>query len=70
MNLSNTNLPLIQSQEKFKIISDFSPSGDQPVAIKTLVQNLKEINKSELHKLNIEVASDLQRRKTPINSIF
>ena len=42
MNLSNTNLPLIQSQEKFKIISDFSPSGDQPAAIKTLVQNLKE----------------------------
>ena len=27
MNLSNTNLPLIQSQEKFKIISDFSPSA-------------------------------------------
>ena len=42
MNLSNTNLTLIQSQEKFKIISDFSPSGDQPAAIKTLVQNLKE----------------------------
>ena len=34
MNLSNTNLPLIQSQEKFKIISDFSPSGDQPVLAK------------------------------------
>ena len=52
MNLSNTNLPLIQSQEKFKIISDFSPSGDQPAAIKTLVQNLKENeNESQKHIL-------------------
>ena len=42
MNLKNNNLPLIKSQEKFKIISDFSPSGDQPAAIKTLVQNLKK----------------------------
>ena len=34
------------------------------------VQNLKQINKSELHKLNIEVTSDLQKQKAPNNSIF
>ena len=34
------------------------------------VQNLKQINKSELHKLNIEVTSDLQKQKTSNNSIF
>jgi len=34
------------------------------------VQNLKEINKSELHKLNIEVTSDLQKQQTSKNSIF
>ena len=41
MNLSNTNTSLKKSEEKFKIVSDFLPSGDQPAAIKTLVQNLK-----------------------------
>jgi len=34
------------------------------------VQNLKQMNKSELHKLNIEVTSDLQKQKTSSNSIF
>jgi len=34
------------------------------------VQNLKEINKSELHKLNIEVTSDLQKQRSSKNSIF
>jgi len=34
------------------------------------VQNLKQINKSELHKLNIEVTFDLQKQKTSNNSIF
>ena len=34
------------------------------------VQNLKEINKSELHKLNVEVVSDLQKQRFPKNSIF
>jgi 2-methylcitrate dehydratase len=34
------------------------------------VQNLKEINKSELHKLNIEVTSDLQKQRSSRNSIF
>jgi len=34
------------------------------------VQNLKQINKAELHKLNIEVTSDFQKHKTSSNSIF
>ncbi len=34
------------------------------------VQNLKQMNKAELHKLNIEVTSDLQKQKTSSNSIF
>ena len=34
------------------------------------VQNLKVINKSELHKLNIEVTSDLQKQRSSRNSIF
>ena len=42
MNLTKTNSTLIKSEEKFKIESDFLPSGDQPAAIKTLVQNLND----------------------------
>jgi len=34
------------------------------------VQNLKEIKKSELHKLNVEVVSDLQKQRSSKNSIF
>jgi len=34
------------------------------------VQNLKEINKSELHKLNVEVVSDLLEQRSSKNSIF
>jgi len=34
------------------------------------VQNLKEINKTELHKLNVEVVSDLQKQRSLKNSIF
>jgi len=34
------------------------------------VQNLKEINKSELHKLNVEVVSDLLKQRSSKNSIF
>jgi 2-methylcitrate dehydratase len=34
------------------------------------VQNLKEINTSELHKLNIEVNPELQKQKISKNSIF
>ena len=42
MNLPNTINQLAKSNEKFKIVSDFTPSGDQPAAIKTLVKNLND----------------------------
>ena len=42
MNLTETQSIPVKSQEKFEIISNFSPSGDQPNAIKTLVQNLRD----------------------------
>ena len=42
MNLTETQSTPLKSQEKFEIISNFSPSGDQPNAIKTLVQNLRD----------------------------
>ena len=42
MNLTETQSIPLKSQEKFEIISNFSPSGDQPNAIKTLVQNLRD----------------------------
>ena len=41
-----------------------------PQISKEDIQNLKQMNKSELHKLNIEVTSDLQKQKTSNNSIF
>src|SRR5210317_265445 len=42
MNLPNTIKPPSKTDEKFKIVSDFTPSGDQPAAIKTLVKNLND----------------------------
>ncbi len=42
MNQLKTNAHLKSKMSiKFKIISDFKPSGDQPLAIKTIVENLK-----------------------------
>ena len=40
MNLPNTINQPTKSEEKFKIVSNFTPSGDQPAAIKTLVKNI------------------------------
>ena len=40
MNLPNTIKPPSKTDEKFKIVSDFTPSGDQPAAIKTLAEQL------------------------------
>ena len=41
-SLQNNKNIEISSSEKFKIVSDFNPSGDQPRAINALVKNLKE----------------------------
>ena len=35
-----------------------------------IVQDLRKINKSELHKLNIEIISELKKQKTYKNTIF
>ena len=42
MNLTNPIKLPSKTDEKFKIVSDFTPSGDQPAAIKTLVKNLND----------------------------
>ena len=34
---------------KFKIKSDFQPSGDQPEAIKKIIKNLKEKSKNKFY---------------------
>ncbi len=36
------------SQKKFKLVSKYSPSGDQPTAIKSLVNGLKENKKNQV----------------------
>ena len=41
-SLQNTNSLGFKSPEKFKIVSDYNPSGDQPGAINLLVKNLKD----------------------------
>ncbi len=39
---SKNNILKIDKTKKFKIVSDFEPSGDQPSAIETIVKNIKE----------------------------
>ena len=41
-SVQNTNSLGFKSPEKFKIVSDYNPSGDQPGAINLLVKNLKD----------------------------
>ncbi len=38
----NKNLIKFNQSEKFKIVSEFTPSGDQPDAIETIIKNLNE----------------------------
>ena len=48
LDIENTNNSIRKKLEggiKFKIKSDFQPAGDQPQAIKSLVQNLKDKKK-------------------------
>ena len=37
---SKNNILKIDKTKKFKIVSDFEPSGDQPSAIETIVKNI------------------------------
>ena len=39
--IQNNNINKTNFSKKFKIVSDFEPSGDQPKAIKTIVKNLQ-----------------------------
>ncbi len=49
MNLiKNNNIVKRDTSNKFKIVSNFEPSGDQPAAISTLVRNLKEGEKEQV----------------------
>ena len=49
MNLiKNNNIVKRDTSNKFKIESNFEPSGDQPAAISTLVRNLKEGEKEQV----------------------
>ncbi len=48
MNLIKNNILIRDSSNKFKIVSNFEPSGDQPAAISTLVRNLKEGEKEQV----------------------
>jgi len=38
----NNEISKIDNSKKFKIVSDFNPSGDQPKAINTLIKNIKD----------------------------
>ena len=40
--LPNNKIIKASTSEKFKIVSDYEPSGDQPNAIETLVKNLND----------------------------
>ena len=55
---------------KFKILTANIVDQKESERFLEDVQNLKQMNKAELHKLNIEVTSDLQKQKTSSNSIF
>jgi len=63
MNLTETQSTALKSQEKFEIISNFSPSGDQPNAIKTLVQNLRDRENEQVLLVLRDLVRLLQWRK-------
>jgi 2-methylcitrate dehydratase len=56
--------------KKFKTLTSNVISDDESDRFLNDVQSLKKINKSELHKLNIEIISQSIRQKTYNNTIF
>jgi len=56
--------------KKFKTLTSNMISDDESNRFLNDVQSLKKINKSELHKLNIEIISQSIRQKTYNNTIF
>ena len=58
MNLPNIINQLAKSNEKFKIVSDFTPSGDQPAAIKTL----EIMEKTKSWEVITSIGQDIQKK--------
>ena len=56
--------------KKFKTLTSNMISGEESNRFLNDVQNLKQINTSELNKLNIEIISQYRRRTTYSNTIF
>ena len=56
--------------KKFKTLTSNMISDDESDRFLNDAQSLKKINKSELHKLNIEIISQSIRQKTYNNTIF
>ena len=56
--------------KKFKTLTTNMIGDEESDRFLNDVQNLKQMNKAELHKLNIEVTSDLKKQKISSNSIF
>ena len=56
--------------KKFKTLTTNMIGDEESDRFLNDVQNLKKINKSELHKLNIEVISQSREQKTYNNTIF
>ena len=56
--------------KKFKTLTTNIISNEESDRFLNDVQRLQEINKSELHKLNIEIISQSKEQKTYNNTIF
>ena len=56
--------------KKFKTLTVNMIDNNESEKFLNIVQDLRKINKSELHKLNIEIISELRKQKTYKNTIF
>ena len=56
--------------KKFKTLTVNMIDNNESDKFLNIVQDLRKINKSELHKLNIEIISELKEQKTYKNTIF
>ena len=56
--------------KKFKTLTVNMIDNNESEKFLNIVQDLRKINKSALHKLNIEIISVLHKQKTHKNTIF
>ena len=56
--------------KKFKTLTVNMIDNNESEKFLNIVQDLRKINKSELHKLNIEIISELKKQKANKNTIF